>query len=125
MIEPSALVGKVILVGVSLYRADGEFIRMTQVHGVVKKIDAEAGVVIKEAETGKEFLLPPAYDDIHAAVPGVYRARDTDLEVASPDFVTQWGVRLPEGADEATIDWQQGMEWRAAPPPPESDSTSK
>ena len=125
MIEPSALVGKVILIGVALYRADGEFIRMTQVHGVVKKIESEAGIVIEEAETGKSFFLPPAYGDIHAAVPGVYRARDTEIEVVEPDFVTQWGVRLPEGADETTIDWQQGMEWRAAPPPPESESSSQ
>ena len=117
MNDPAALVGRVIVIGVSLYRDDGVFLRNTQVHGVVKRIDSEAGVVIEEAGVGGEFFLPPAFGHIHAAAPGVYRARDTGDEITDPDFVTQWAVRLPAGADEAAIDWRQPMEWQAGPPP--------
>jgi hypothetical protein len=125
MDEPNALLGKVILIGVSLHRADGEFIRKTQLHGVVKALGPETGIVVEEDETGKEFYLPPAFTHIHPAVPGVYRARDTGAEVANPDFVTEWAATLPEGADETTIDWQRTQDWCAAPPPEESPAESK
>ena len=117
MSDPAALVGRVILIGVSLHREDGVFLRRTQIHGVVKKIDPEAGVGIEEATSGEEFFLPPAFDHIHAAAPGIYRARDTSDAITDPDFITQWAVRLPPGANEATIDWQQPMDWQAGPAP--------
>jgi hypothetical protein len=117
MNDPKLLIGKVILIGVSLYRADDTFIRKTQVHGVVKEFDPEAGIVIEDAATGREFYLPPALSHIHAAAPGVYRARNTGDEVTDPDFVTQWAVRLAAGADESTINWTEAMEWSAGPCP--------
>jgi len=122
MNDPGALVGRVILIGVSVYRDDGVFLRKTQVHGIVKEIDPEAGVVVKEAVSGHEFYLPPAFAHIHAAPPGIYRARDTGDEIENPDFITQWAVRLPSAADEATIDWQQPMDWHAERPPDQTRS---
>ena len=122
MDNPNDLIGKVILLGVRLYRHDGNFIRNTQVHGVVKEINDEAGIVVQEAVTGTEFNMPPGFDHIYAATKGIYRSRETEDEVADPDFLTQWAVLLPDGADEDTIDWQQSMKWQPGPPPMEAQT---
>ncbi len=121
MNEPDKLIGKAVLIGVTLFRADGEFIRQIQVHGTVKSAGADTGVIIEDSKTRKEFFLPPAYDHIHEAAPGVYRALGTGEEYVDPDFVTQWAVRLAEGANETDIDWQGAMDWRAGPPPEETN----
>ncbi|MCP3980387.1 MAG: hypothetical protein GY716_13880 [bacterium] len=120
MSEPGDLIGKVVLVGIALHRADGVFIRQAQVHGVVKQAAPETGVVIEDASTKQSFFLPPAFDQIHVAPPGVYRLKETEEEIVNPDFLTQWDVRLPEGANETTVDWQQSMDWRAGPNPADS-----
>lgn len=117
MEESDRFVGKVVLVGIQLYRHDGTYLRNTQIHGVISEVNPEQGIVFREALSGREFFLPPAFDYIHAAPPGVYRERDSGFEVENPDFVTQWAVLLPEGADETEIEWSNDMTWSAGPPP--------
>ena len=55
--EPDEYIGKVVLVGVSLSRPDGSGTRQLEVHGTVKEVDPEVGIVISVSEpTGFIFL---------------------------------------------------------------------
>jgi hypothetical protein len=53
----SMLVGKHVIVGVTVLDHNGELVEQIQVHGVITKID-KTGIVLQQS-SGDEYKLPP------------------------------------------------------------------
>lgn len=86
----SDLPGKVILVGLTYYTHDKQFIEQKQFHGTVIRAD-EKGILIRKSD-GEETMLPPDLRSTKAAPPGEYRERSTGEIVENPDFLSTWNV---------------------------------
>ncbi len=86
----SDLIGKVILVGITYYTHDKQFIGQKQYHGTVIRAD-EDGIIIQKPD-GEETWIPPDLRSTKPAPPGEYRERSTGEIVENPDFLTTWNV---------------------------------
>jgi hypothetical protein len=105
-------VGKVVVVGVNAYDRQGQLLRQLQVHGRIKEVDTEAGIVIALHGTDEEFFLPPVFEALSKAKPGTYTARTTGAVIKDPDFRTEWNVRVDALTPEGSIEWASCMDWR-------------
>ena len=94
----SDLVGKVMLVGVTYYTHDKQFIEQKQYHGTVLRAD-EDGIIIQKSD-GEETWLPPDLRSTHPARPGEYRERSTGEIIENPDYLTFWKVFKKPPKDE-------------------------
>lgn len=86
----SDLPGKMILVGITYYTHDKQFIEQKQYHGTVVRADGK-GIVIRKSN-GEETTLPPDLSSTKIAPPGEYRERSTGEIVENPDFISTWNV---------------------------------
>ena len=86
----SDLVGKVMLVGITYYAYDKQFIEQKQYHGTVIRAN-EKGIVIRKSN-GEEEKLPPDLRSTKPAPSGEYRERSTGEIVENPDYLTTWNV---------------------------------
>lgn len=93
-IKLSDLVGKTILIGLTYYTANNEFIEQKQYWGKVVESN-ENGIMVK-LNDGKDFRLPPDLSSTQVAAPGEYRLRSTGETVVNPDFLTTWNINRPE-----------------------------
>jgi hypothetical protein len=92
------LIGKHVLIGVTVQNRRGEFTRQEQFHGTVLSADATAGITmrLKGAREGEEKWLPPATNVFEPAEPGVYKLRSTGEDVVNPDFTASWLLTQPD-----------------------------
>src|SRR5919199_3688029 len=93
--DPSSLLGKYVLIGITRLEADGRLIEKTECHGRVALVDQDDGIKI-ELSDGEVLTLPPDVDAFRDAKPGVYRLKSTGEEVIDPDLTTVWTIREPE-----------------------------
>jgi hypothetical protein len=92
------LIGKYVLVGISVYDKRGEFKRQEQFHGTVVSAEAERGILLSLAGTraGEQKFLPPVTNLFERAKPGTYSLRSTGEKVVDPDFTCTWRVNQPD-----------------------------
>lgn len=88
------LIGKVLLVGITYYTADNEFIEQKQFYGTVT--EANDKIVRMVQKDGSEFTLPPDLSSTKKARPGEYKLRSTKEVVVDPDFIATWNVTKGE-----------------------------
>ncbi len=88
------LKGKVILVGMTYYTKDDEFVEQKQFWGTVTYVYGNT-IVIKQ-NNGEEFSIPNDKSAIEKAQPGEYKLRSTGEVVVNPDFLSTWTVNLPD-----------------------------
>lgn len=88
------LMGKVLLIGLSYYSHDGEFIGDKQLYGRVTESN-ESCITIAQAN-GEKFSIPPDLSAIEIAAPGDYTLRSTNEVVRNPDYLASYSVTLPE-----------------------------
>ena len=88
------LIGKVLLVGITYYTHDNEFIEQKQYYGTVTQAD-ESIIRIKEKD-GTEHTLPPDLSSTKRAREGEYKLRSTGEVVVNPDFFATWNVNKPK-----------------------------
>jgi hypothetical protein len=86
------LVGRRLLVGITIRDAQGTVVGRRQFHGPVTEVTD--GVVVVAHDDG-ETLLPSDPDAFRPAEPGTYRLA-SGATVIDPDFLTTWDV-LPGG----------------------------
>lgn len=92
----SDLVGKTILIGLTYYTADNEFIEQKQYWGTV--IESNENRILVKLMDGEILKLPPDLSSAKIAPPGEYRLRSTGEVVVDPDYLTTWNVhRAKEG----------------------------
>lgn len=94
----SELVGKRILVGVTVEGKRGEFKRHEQFYGKVVSADARVGIKLSllGARSGESKTLPPATHVFEPAPKGVYTLRSTGERVVDPDFTCTWLLVQPD-----------------------------
>jgi len=101
-----SILGKHILIGITLLNENQEIIDKFQFHGIIEyaKKDEMIGVrsntkidkypVIKD-ENGL-YILPPDLNAINTAVNGIYTLHSTGEKVENPDLVASWTITTPK-----------------------------
>lgn len=84
------LVGKVLLVGLTYYTKDNEWIRQEQFYGTVT--EANESVIRLRQKDGREISLPPDLSSTKRARPGEYKLRSTGETVVDPDYLATWNL---------------------------------
>lgn len=90
------LIGKVMLVGLTYYTEEGDFVRQKQVWGTVDRVEDDG--VYLTLSTGEEYWLPPDLSSTKRAKPGEYKLHSTGEVVVNPDFTATWNVTTPANA---------------------------
>ena len=92
------LVGKYVLVGVTIQDKRGEFKRREQFHGTVVSANEQSGIVLSLLGTraGEFKTLPPMTEVFEPAPRGTYSLKDTNEEVVDPDFMCTWMLTQPD-----------------------------
>ena len=91
--EADWLVGKTVLIGITLLAADDTTVKSKQqYHGKIVRVDRSRGIVIEceGAWSGKTLELPPDLRAFRPAGPGEYRLRSTGEIIKDPDVLTTW-----------------------------------
>ena len=86
----SDLLGKTILVGITYYTKDNEFIEQKQYWGTV--IEANDRQIRFRQKNGDVFGLPPDLSSTKPSPKGEYRLHSTGEIVVGPDFTSVWIV---------------------------------
>jgi hypothetical protein len=91
------LIGKHVLVGISVFDKRGEFKRQEQFHGTVVSADPDKGIFLLLAGTrsGEKKWLPVT-NLFERAGRGTYKLRSTGETVVDPDFTCTWRVNQPD-----------------------------
>ena len=90
------LIGKVLLVGITYYTRNNEFIEQKQFYGTVVEVN-DAVIHIRQKD-GTDFTLPPDLRSTHKARPGEYKLRSTGEVVVDPDYLATWNLNKPENS---------------------------
>ena len=90
------LIGRHLLVGITIRDGQGTIVGRRQFHGPVTEVTD--GVVVVAHDDG-ETLLPADPDGYRPAEPGMYRLASGEV-VIDPDYLTTWDV-LPGPAEPA------------------------
>ena len=92
----SDLVEKTILIGLTYYTADDEFVEQKQYWGTV--IESNGKRILVKLNDGEILVLPPDLSSTRIAPSGEYRLRSTGEVVVNPDYLTTWNInRSKEG----------------------------
>lgn len=86
----SDLIGKVILIGLTYYTADNEFIEQRQCWGTV--IESSEERILVRLNNGEILGLPPDLSSTQIAPPGEYCLRSTGEVIVDPDYLTTWNI---------------------------------
>ena len=90
----SDLIDKTILIGLTYYTADNEFIEQKQYWGTV--IESNENRILVRLNSGEIFGLPGDLSSTEIAPPGEYRLRSTGEVIIDPDYLTTWIINKPK-----------------------------
>ena len=93
-IEFSDLIDKTLLIGLTYYTADNEFIEQKQYWGTV--IESNETRILVQLNNGEIFGLPGDLSSTEIAPPGEYRLHSTGEIVVDPDYLTTWNIYKPK-----------------------------
>lgn len=82
------LTGKVLLVGITYYTHDNEYIGQRQFYGTVT--EANENLIRIKQKDGTDITLPPDLSSTKRARQGEYKLRSTGEVVVNPDFLATW-----------------------------------
>jgi hypothetical protein len=95
-----ALVGKVLLVGLTIESAGATAPQQHQFYGTVISADRRKGIALSLLgnRSGESYNLPPDTRAVQVAAAGTYRLRATGEVVVDPDFTAAFSVSRPAPA---------------------------
>lgn len=96
-IRLSDLPGKVMLVGITYYTHDDQFIEQKRYFGEV--VEANDRLIRIRRDNGEFFTIPPDLRSTYRAKPGEYRLRSTGEIVVNPDYLSMWNIHKSEPED--------------------------
>jgi hypothetical protein len=90
-----ALVGAVVIVGLTFLDAAGEVVELQQLWGVVDAADAKDGIRLRlrGRREGETHVLPPHTSAFEPADPGSYTLRSTGETIEDPDYLSTWTIQ--------------------------------
>jgi hypothetical protein len=91
------LVGKHVLIGITVVEDTGRLVEQRQIHGDVVRA-SRRGILVRLRD-GEEYELPPDPSQFHEAPPGEYRLRSTGEVVVDPEYTTTWTVTRPASVE--------------------------
>ena len=92
------LIGKYVLVGITIQDKRGQFKRREQFHGMVVSANERTGIVLSllGKREGELKTLPPMTEVFTPARRGTYSLKDSDENVVDPDFTCSWTLTQPD-----------------------------
>lgn len=106
MITWDSILGKTLLVGMTVVDDQGVETSRIQFHGVIIGADPNRGISLRIDGTPSLFplavengvyLLPPDLRVIRPAPKGIYRLKSTNEVVVNPDLLSTWTLKPPPG----------------------------
>jgi hypothetical protein len=94
-VNPSDLVNKTVVIGLTFLNQQGEVDHRAQLAGTITSVGED--VVRIELTNGEEYTLPPDLDAFQPGKPGIYRSKTTGEVIENPDFITTWTIAPPDG----------------------------
>ncbi len=87
-------IDKYIIIGVTYFDTSSNEIEKTQMHGIIRSITSQAiEVELQGNRKGELWNMPPAFNFITPAKPGIYTLHTTGESIEDPDFISTWNVR--------------------------------
>ena len=87
-----ALVGKHILVGVTILSASGELLERSEYHGIIQSASPSGiDISLRGDRAGSNWVMPPHLDAIAPAKPGEYRLKRHWRDSGRPRFLGNVG----------------------------------
>ena len=104
------LLGKSVLVGLTIFQEGQGEPRRDQVHGVIVTVNPEIGVEVRleGLREGEVLALPPSFHIFARAKPGCYTLKDTGETITDPHLLAQYQVHQHPDQTET---------WQAIEPP--------
>lgn len=90
-----AILGKRVLVGLTLRGLGGDVESLEQFHGTVVRMNLQEGLVLL-LPSGEERSIPPDLSRLEEASQEEYRLKGSGEVVVDPDFTAMW-TRYPKG----------------------------
>lgn len=87
---------KHIIIGITVYDHNENFIEQFQLHGDIVRISLKEGIVVKLSNSDESYTLPPDLSSIVEAPIGEYRFRSSGEVVINPDYMTTWTIHKPK-----------------------------
>jgi hypothetical protein len=86
------LIGRHLLVGVTVLGPGDEVIEQREFHGLIELAEEGRGIAIRRHDTGTLEWLPPDLDALRPAPPGRYTLSSSGDVVVDPDLLGTWTV---------------------------------
>ena len=98
----SALLGKVVLAGLTYRNRQDKVEAVEQVFGVVESVDPGEGIALRlqGERAGERFVLPPVTSRFEKAGPGEYHLKSRKETVTDPDWLIFWTIHQKGSAPE-------------------------
>jgi hypothetical protein len=91
--EAERLVGRHLLVGITVVDSGRDVVEQRQFHGRIEIADPSRGIAVRRQDTATLEWLPPDLRAFRAAPPGDYTLRCSGETVTDPDVMATWTVR--------------------------------
>ncbi len=88
--EAKRFIGKRILVGLTHMKSDNKVDFDEEFHGIIERINANEGIVVKVNGSNEERFLPPEVSRLEMMPPGKYQICSTGEMVVDPDYSGIW-----------------------------------
>lgn len=89
------MLGKHLLIGLTIHDHLDEVVDRVQLHGDIIRINQEEGVVVRLHPSGVEYAMPAVLSAYEEAPPGDYHLQATGEVVSNPDLMATWIVYEP------------------------------
>jgi len=99
-ISHNAVIGKLVIIGISFYDSNDRLIDTFQTHGIVVEPNDSQILRIKKKDNGI-FQLPYEPITIQEAAPGKYSEKHSSTIITNPDYMILWSISVK---DEDCID---------------------
>jgi len=94
-ISHNALIGKLVIIGISFFDSNDDLIDTFQTHGIVEKSDNHELLRIRKKDNGI-FQLPFDPDTIQEAPSGKYSEKHSSTIITNPDYMILWSISVKD-----------------------------
>ncbi len=101
--QAEAMIGKHLLIGLTIHDHLDEVVGRVQIHGTIVRVNQQEGVVVRLHPSGVEYMMPAILAAYQKAPPGEYHLQDTGEVVTNPDLMATWIVYEPPEDIEARL----------------------
>jgi len=94
-ISHNALIGKLVIIGISFYDSNENLIEIFQTHGIVEKTEDSQILQIRKNDNGI-FQLPFYPETIQEAPSGEYSEKSSSTIITKPDYMILWDLSVKD-----------------------------